>query len=108
MHAALRTADRLNVGKKRGTRRASGPHRIDLGQSWVAACFAGGRRRFLAPDHPRGGWAVKLTPLEAHRFDDKAAAETAITGFQRRRAGSSFDAGSSWSALEMTLKATFR
>ena len=92
---------------KRAARPAAVPRPIALGPSWVAVCFAGERPRFLAPD-PRGGWAVKLRPDEAHRFADQASAQQALDEFQRRHAGSSFEAGSSWCVKEMTLTATFR
>ncbi len=91
---------------KRSARSApAGPRQIVAEPTWVAVCFAG-EPRFLKSSQ-RAGWAVAMTPQEAYAFADKAAAEAAIADFKRRHAGSTHDAGSTWSALEMTLKATF-
>ena len=55
---------------------------------------------------PRGGWSVKLTPIDAHRLDDRTGAEGALDDYQRRCAASNFEGGSAWSVREMTIKAT--
>ena len=91
---------------KRAGRPTGRPRPITIGPAWVVVCFAGERPRFLAREL-RAGWAVKLSPLEAHRFEDAAAAQQALEDFQRRHAGSSFEAGSAWCVKQMTLTATF-
>ena len=91
---------------KRTARSApAGPRPIVAEPTWVAVCFAG-EPRFLKSSQ-RAGWAVAMQPQDAHAFTDKAAAEAAIEDFMRRHAGSTHDAGSTWCALQMTLRATF-
>ena len=91
---------------KRSARSATaGPRPIIADPTWVAVCFVG-EPRFLKASQ-RAGWTVAMKPQDAHPFDDQAAAEAAIADFKRRHAGSSHDAGSTWMALQMTLKATF-
>ncbi len=83
------------------------PRPIDVGPTWVVACFAGERPRFLGAQS-KGLWTVALSPDRAQRFDDQAAAGQAMDDFQRRHAGSTHDAGSAWCVRQMTLTATFR
>ena len=100
--------------KKAQPRRAPAPARrpktdapMVLEPAWVAVCFEGSGPRFLC-SRQAGGWSVTPSPDRAFRFDDQAAAEVAASEYQRRHAGSTHDAGSSWCTKEMTLTATFR